>query len=406
MNKIKSIAFVGYTKVSGLLRDILLVLLLGLSTISDSIFFGMTFIMFFQLIAYQGNINILGKNYKFKAACEYLFKNKMTILLLMFAYALFLIAVFDYSIEKGLSPLTSNLICFVFMSPFAVLAGLIASFGVLKGNLNSHVILTSVQNTAVIISILLIFNFISSEYIFLAWFAGFFCVFSLVNIIYDSAKELEMPVHKKKYSTILSFASPALMFLIILSERFFYTNVEGSLGLIKLLESGAMSITFLLEILFMNSVISKLSMSGHDVNTTYNLFRIQFKKALPVGLLLMLLYVSLLVVLFLNNDLPFEISATIKQYFILLAVLYCVYFLVVLCRDYVERFLFSVNEPKIVTKSNAIILIATLAVNSLLIEFIPISIMITSLILMFFKVIYLINSMKGITLLKANLDDK
>ncbi|KXJ57183.1 MAG: hypothetical protein AXW17_13155 [Colwellia sp. Phe_37] len=187
-----------------------------------------------------------------------------------------------------------------------------------------------------------------------------------------------------------AFLSPVLMFSIVMLERFFYSNVEGSLGLIKLLETAAMSVSFLLEVLFMNKFIAQLGAANYKPEKIMSLLKSQFLKAAFLGIILMSIITLSIIGLFEYGAFPFKISAELNEYFLALSFLYLVYFLVVICRDYIERFYFSINKPKPVVSANFVLLMLTLLFNWLFLAYAPISIAVISILLMGFKVAYLV----------------
>jgi hypothetical protein len=181
------------------------------------------------------------------------------------------------------------------------------------------------------------------------------------------------------------------MFSIVLTERWFYSGVEGSVGLIKVLETGAMAVIFLMEVAFLNPVLARIAQdNGRETIDKRGALLSVFKKVFPLGSVLMAGFIVVFTVLKQYSLLPFEISSEVSQFFVMLSVLYFVYFVTAMIRDYVERYYFLQGQPGLVFKANIVILMLTVAVNFLLLNLAPLSIAIVAIVLMAAKDVFLI----------------
>lgn len=386
---IKSVSWVAYSKVSGVVRDVLIIFLFGLGQESDAIFFSMTFIMLFQLVAYIGNVNVLGKH----PICLKLYRvfrvNRKLVIAFMLITGALLIKVMVIMDDYEVSLFKSYVICSIFVVPQAIMVGIFASRDVINGDSRAHVRITSIQNTSVIVLIMLMHSFFEVRYLFLAWVVSYFIVYLFIAFTKEK-KDVGIKLNKGCERSIWhAFLSPVLMFSIILMERFFYSHIEGSLGLMKLLESGAMAVNFLLEVVFMNNVIAQLNASKPKPSEIILLLKSRLLKALPMGVIMMAGFTMILILLHRYEIIPVKISGQLEDYFVMLNILYVFYFMVVVCRDYIERLYFSINEASHVLWMNLLILFLTLVLNWLFLEFEPISIALISILLMAFKVLYL-----------------
>lgn len=390
--KLTDASWAFYSKLTGLFRDLLIVFYLGLTESSDALFLGMTFIMFFQLVSYKGNINALGKINTAKKLCDVIAQHHRSFTIGSATYVLALIPVFHHiqAIEVQLFIKTG--IIFFLLSPFAIVLGLLASFGVLYGNSKAQVIIISIQNTALIASFVSINLMGFDKYSFLAWGISFVAVLLFLPMAYHVENDevtTETIRRKGDESLLYEFASPSLMFAIVFAERFFYANVEGSLGLIKLLETGAMSVIFLIEVLFVNSILTKLRQGLGDAKKVYSELSNSIRKALFFGMGIMSTAIIIIIILYKNGFLPLKIPSSLDKYFVVLCVTYIVYFSLALSRDYLERFLFAVGSPKIILRLNILALFTTITLNWLFMKYAPLSIIAISVTLLSIRVLFL-----------------
>ena len=390
---VNSIFLVAYTKLSGLLRDLLIVMLLGLTSTSDAIFFGMSLLMLFQLAMYHGNVNVLGEVPILSRLLNFVLKKRKAIAFLYLLIVVLAGQLFYWLVDSGLDLFDSYLICFLLLVPLSMVMGLVASYGVLQGNKGSHVEITSIQNTVTIISALIFFFLFDEKLVFLSWFFGHIAVVLSLGFIADRASVVDEAERQGRKIVISSFLSPALMLLIVLIERAFYSNVEGSIGLIKLLETGALSIMFLMEVLFLNPVLSRFSREKNTDSykkNVKNALLVTLKKVMPFGLILMFFFLIFFACLHSYSLLPFSISDELDQYVIMLLVLYYFYFMVVVLRDHIERYYFLVFRSDKVLSANIFVLVFMLFLNIYFLGYAPLSIAAISITLMFMKVLYLI----------------
>lgn len=387
--KIKATSLVVYTKVSGLARDTLIVLLLGLSHLSDAIFFSMTLIMFFQMVAYYGNVNDLGNNRHVRQFTALVFRWRYLVIGLVFVAAFLLIALMRLFQANEVPLLISFLVCFTLMSPLSFMVGLFSSYGVINGNASAHVRLIAIQNTSLIVGFFAIYHLAEEAYLFLAWLISYLFAFIFAALFYSPDMKKSRTKAFDRNTLLYAYMSPVLMLSIGLVERFFYAHVEGSLGLIKLLGSGAISINFLLGVLFMNVVISKLSDVHHDKREVWHLLKVHFFKAVPVGIAFMSAFVLTLSLLFYFDMLPFEVSEAVGQYFILLNALYLLFFVCMISRDYIERFFFATDSAHVIALTNLFVVVLTIGLNWLCFDWMPISIVAISIFLMMVRIGFL-----------------
>jgi len=384
----KSFALVGYTKASGILRDAIIILLLGIGGSSDSLFLAMTFLMLFQLVAYQGTVNLFGKSKSVNTFVSIVRSRKWIIasllmgVLIVFAFS----KASDFRIEEIESLYFFKLFCY--LVPFSIFIGIYAAGAVLDGDKNAHVLVTSIQNTTLIITILAFYFTKSMDFLFVSWILSHLFVFIFIPTRQNSEVDGELNISKREFRAVTySYFSPFLMFTIILSERFFYADIEGSLGLIKILESGAMALVFLLEVLFLNKAIHKIKISN-DNNAMEILFE-SFKLAFPVGLILMTLFSLAVVLVFELGFLSFGESSSLDEYLLLFCGLYTVYFVFVMFRDYLEKLFYADGRAHYNLLTNVFVLASTLIFNFLFLGFRPISVLGISVALLLSKLIIL-----------------
>lgn len=386
-----STAIIVYAKASGLLRDMMIVFMFGLSEISDAVFFCMTFIMLFQLASYQGSVNVLGNHATLFKLYKWISNNKYVISISCFGGAALASILFSLLINSGYTLLNSYLICFLILVPFSIAIGIIASFKMLEGDRNYHVVAVSIQNTVVLIFSTIFYLKFSHQYIFLVWFLGCASVFLylkpsvILNV--ETSKDFTDSISTLTYS----FLSPVVMFSIVLTERWFYSGVEGSVGLIKFLETGAMAVIFLMEVVFLNPVLARIAQDKDWMAIDKRRALMSaFKKVFPLGSVLMAGFIAVITVSEQYSLLPFDVSKEVSQFFVVLSVLYFVYFVTAMIRDYVERYYFLQGRPSLVFKANVIILMLTIVTNFLLLDMAPLSIAIVAIALMTAKDIFLI----------------
>ncbi len=390
---INSTAIVAYSKASGLFRDMVIVFMFGLSEISDALFFCMTFIMLFQLASYQGNVNILGNHKKLYGFYRWISRKRIFVSTLCLFCAALSGIFFKPLMTFGVSLLNSYLICFLLLIPFSFAIGIIASFKMLEGDRNYPVVVVSIQNTIVLFFSAIFYFRLDHQYIFLVWFLGCTGVFLCLKPPEPlNAKNVEN-ITIRSSELVYSFLSPVVMFSIVLSERWFYSSVEGSVGLIKVLETGAMAVIFLLEVAFLNPVLARIAQDKElkTIDKRKAMLTV-FKKVFPFGAALMAGFIIVITVFKNHSLLPFDISSEVSQFFIVLSALYFIYFVTAIIRDYVERYYFLCGQPSLVFTSNIFVLMLTLIINFMLLGMAPLSIAVVAIILMASKDVFLIAS--------------
>ncbi len=386
-----STAIVAYSKVSGLLRDMMIVFMFGLSEISDAVFFCMTFMMLCQLASYQGNVNILGKHARLYGFYKWVSNSRFLLSGLCLIFATIAGVIFGQLMDLGFTLINSYLLCFLILVPFSIAIGIVASFRMLEGDRNYHVVVVSIQNTVVLVAISVFYFKLDHQYIFLVWFLGLSAVFLYLKPVVALAVESAEHFFGRRSTLTYSFLSPVVLFSIVLTERWFYSGVEGSVGLIKILETGAMAVIFFMEVAFLNPVLARIAKGkdGQPIDKRKALLLV-FRKVFPMGVALMAGFIVLVTVLKQYNLLPFVISSEVGQYFVVLSVLYFVYFVTAMIRDYIERYYFLLSKPGLVFKSNVVILALTVTINCLFQDLAPLSIAVVAIALMAAKDIFLI----------------
>lgn len=392
-SKLSGVAWVSLSKISGLARDFLIIALLGFGVESDSIFLNMTLIMLIQLVAYRGNIDSMGRFYVLLAFVLNMMsrpKNLMYLTLITYALLAIYFCFFEGSIS---SVFGSYLVQFLVVSPSVFILGVLSAHTVLRGQPQAFVKLTAVQNIALITSFCAFYYFFESKaYLPVAWAISysFALYFSYMNTKNDEYQELPADsIELGDEAVFFAFFSPILMYTIIFVERLFYSEAQGTVGLIKLLETGTMSIIFLLEVLFLNEVLSIVKEKNLSIRSSADLIFRQFKLALPIGVAILSFGVLALIGMNRLDLLPLDEADGLKKHFDVLCLIYIAYFCCVIFRDYLEKIIFIAGFGSRIFYSNIIALVATLLVNYFFLEYAPVSVAVISACILLWKSIYL-----------------
>ena len=180
-----------------------------------------------------------------------------------------------------------------------------------------------------------------------------------------------------------------------LIERVFYSEIEGALAFIKILETLATSVIFVCQILVYNRVLAgfdKYIREQGKLSTvdSYRLLRRSFVYSILLGVLF---YFLSLIGLRLGHISFFShivIPDVVNELMLFLALGYGVYMVNFILREHVERLLILTGEVAKIVYSSIVMVVLTVVLNLVFIDYVPISILMISVALLFFRSMYLL----------------
>ncbi len=397
MSRLLSVAFwVGYSKVSGLGRDVLLIALLGITAVTDAVFLGMTVAMFFQLTAYQAGINhLLGDSGNRRVIR--LFEHRAIGITLITANLIVLCIYWMLIYRWGVAWSVTGF--FLLLAPLALFVGLGTALCVLEGAVAAQAIVMSIQNTLIIITVGAMFFFQDTELLVMGWFFALGVSVLLVPFLRKRWRGLELDaVEKFERSSYVdaysAFLIPSLGLSVGLIERWFYSNMEGALAFVKILETLVTSIIFVCQVLIYNKVLASLNkrIRSLEIMDSSKYVKELLKSFLGSTLLGLLLYVILTVILKFSQEefFPeFELPGIMDRTSSFLVVGYGLYMVVWILREHMERLLMLSGMVRPIVIVSILTVILTTVLNYIWKDFLPISVLFISITLALLRSLYM-----------------
>lgn len=390
MNFRNSVKWTALAKISGVIRDTTIVALFGLSGKTDAIFIGMTIAMYWQLVAYQGCLSFLvGKTHPEKLFCPSV--SLSLYVGTIFLLAIYFIILFDWNLFNVST-------WYLLHGPLAAFLGARVAARIIVGDSVALVRATTVQNIVVIGGVALAFFAGKQEIVLFAWGASLIMASLATERMQDVSHE--KPTLSGFSNAIKlpgvwqSISIPMLAFSIVLVERFFYSTAEGTVAVVKILETLATSLVFISQVFFYNPYLSKLNGYLKDKNENVGKLmrngliqsiRRSLILSVPIYLLGLLFFVILLEILPERFQLPPDLIGQEWAF----GLLYLLFLGVWLMREHLERFTLLKIGATSVFNSAVMVLIGTLLFNYLAIQQVPYSVLIISVVLSMLRCVYL-----------------
>jgi len=390
MSILNSVTWTAFAKITGVMRDVSIISLFGISKISDAIFIGMTIAMYWQLVAYHGSLSFLISR-RFPA-----FLGQRSVrLLLYFVTPLMLFGYLAYVFDWGLVAVSG---WFVLHGPLSAFLGTLVATRVLVGDSVALVRATTVQNIVICFGAGLTYYSDVEEVVLLSWVASLIAASIVTGRVKEQSYEqaiLQQSTSSIKLPSLWqSISVPMLAFAVVLVERFFYSNAAGAVAVVKVLETLATSLVFVSQIFFYNPYLSKLSRYLKQQNENVakmmrNGLALSIKKSLMLSVPIYLLGLFLLVLLMEYLPDRFKLPESIAEQEWMFGLLYLAFLVVWLMREHLERFCLLKCGAQHVVNSAIIVLAATLFLNLLTLHYVPYSVLIISVILSLVRCVYL-----------------